>query len=1056
MNTNSRKHQSIQFTRLVRVVSVLLVLLAIAGFSQTPRQALAQSPQSLFLQWGATDLDGNQMLLSAPGPLLWQDDFDGALQPVWTMVNENPGEWSLETNPGYLTIWTSPFPTGGQNLLLREAPAGDFTIQTRQLFQPFENFDFAGLVVWQDSDNFLQLGRAFCDIPDICVGDGIYFDFIRDGTGLDGNFATQVEDTGEAYLRLIRQRASLKAYYSGNGFDWMLIGEHVLPAGFRITGVGLTSAQHYAASDAKPADFDYFALNRVPSPFVGSWQALDIDGGDIRLAIGGPPGGLFHITYTESYLGFCSGEAGIARGVGWLNPDDPLVLEANLILTCFTTGDQVEMHPVWRYDPTTNWLRDRNDDFGGFITTWHRPGDTLPLLWNIFIAHPDQEWVEGMGFPEGTVVSLLIRDSAGVNQFAGTAVAFYPDWDPSNTTVRFELFNDGYDLKAGDQLWMSDGMVVKYHIVTNLQITGVDLPSETVSGIAEPFSEVIIDYSPNPCIEFPFTVTADAEGNWTAIVPCLIPGLDGLADQEDADGDLTRVGFRVPRLDLRVNYGHDWVESFFPAEHAVKITVTDADGNLKASAEVMTAPRDEWGGEEGFQTRPEDWVPGQPDIRPNDWVLAEVVSGPYSAQDSAVQIGDISGMIDLDADSIQGTINAPWFPGEVEVNVECHPWGAPEPTEMRFDTVFPDGSDTYACSWAGEWDIDYYQDVGVGYSGPDGHWVANAFRVLNPHFTIFPLWQWYDGLDWPDGATVSITVEDKPECTFTKESWNYFFNGGFPAGCNVEVDDTVTFTDGNTIRTHIVRNLAITAIDLDEDTISGLADEGTTVYVWPHDAWFEPLQAVANESGVWQVDLGDVDYDIQEGASGRSEIRDDTGNATAVDWSLNPRIIVHTEDDWFRAEGFMPNTELDFQIYDASGGILLLESITAPTDSGGTVTHWVGDQMGIVPGNHVVVSDGTSTRDIVLEDLTFDVFDTTQGILQGMAPAPFGRTVSVGIGCWAREDLGMDVTTDEFGAWIVDFGAPVPNDFGCAFAWVYEADGDASEARPEQIIWWSE
>jgi hypothetical protein len=691
--------------------------------------AQGASPATTARGWQAVDGSAGGIPLYAANPLLWRDDFNGSLQPVWTMVNENPGEWSLEASPGFLTIWTSPAKTGDQNLLLRQAPVGDFTIQTRLLFQPSENFEFAGLVMWQDPDNFLQFGRAMCDLPENCVGNGMYFDNIQGGVWIAPNFHTFVDNLGEAHLRLIRQGTSVKAYYSGNGFDWMLIGEHVLPASFKINAVGLTSAQHYSGSPAIPADFDYFVLNQVPSPFAGSWQTQDIDGGDIRLAIGAPRRGLFRITWTESYFGFCGGEAGIARGSGWLSPDDPYTLEASLLLTCFTTNTQVEMHPVWRYDPATNWLRNRDDDFGGFITTWHRPGETLPLLWNLFITHPDQEWVEGMGFAEGTVVSLLVRDSAGVRQFVGTAAAYYPEWDPDNTTARFYLFDEGYDLKAGDQVWMSDGMAVKYHVVTNLWVTGVDNPSKTVSGVAAPFSQVIIEYPPNPCIDFPFTVTADADGNWAAVVPCMLPGQDGLASQEDADGDMTRLGFRVPRLDLRVNYGHDWVESFFPADHTVVITVTDADGNPKATAEVFTAPRPEWEGAEGFQTTPEGWDPGQPDIQPGDWVLAEVTSGPYSAQDAAVQIGDISGAIDLDADSISGAINASWFPQDEEIFVECHPWGAGGPMDMKFDSVKPNGSDTYNCSWLGEWDIQFGQDVGVGYFGPDGHWVANAFFV---------------------------------------------------------------------------------------------------------------------------------------------------------------------------------------------------------------------------------------------------------------------------------------------------------------------------------------
>jgi len=702
---------------LIIPVVVVLALLILAPAVQ------GASPPTSLRELQTADTGGAFVRLRDPGPLLWRDDFDGALQPEWTMVNENPGEWSLEVNPGFLTIWTSPAPTGEQNLLLRQAPAGDFSIQTRLLFTPSSNYEIAGLVMWQDPDNFLQFGRAFCDFPENCVGNGIYFDLILDGTLTGANFHTQVENLGEAHLRLIRQGQSIRAYYSGNGFDWMLIGEHTLPAEFKVNAIGLTSAQHYAESDAIPADFDYFALNQAPSPFAGSWQAIDVDGSSMRLAIGGSRGGLYRITWTESYFGFCGGEAGIARGIGWISPDDPFVLEASLLLTCFTTGDSVAMHPVWRYDPATNWLRNRDDDFGGFITTWHRPGESLPLLWDIFIAHPDQEWVEGMGIPEGTVVSLLIRDSDGVTQFVGTATAFRPPWNPDISTARFESL-EGYDLKAGDHLLMSDGMVVKEHVVTNLWITGVDLLSKTVSGVAEPFSEVIIEGFPVGEEPVMFSVFADQDGIWTAGVPWLTPGIDGLASQQDEDGDMTRVGFGVPRLDLRVNYGHDWVESFFPAGHEISIQVTDQDGNEKATAEVFTTPRDEWGGDEGFQTIPENWAGGvPPDIQPNDWVYAQVDSG----QTAEMQIGDINGMIDLANDAITGTIDAPWFPSDVEVFVECHPWGAGGPQPEKYDAVLPDSVDTYTCSWFGEWDIQAGQDVGVGYFGPDGHWVANAF-----------------------------------------------------------------------------------------------------------------------------------------------------------------------------------------------------------------------------------------------------------------------------------------------------------------------------------------
>jgi hypothetical protein len=854
-------------TIFVRTMYIMVILALVFSISNTAYAAQGTAPHD-------------------SSPLIWRDDFDGTMRSEWVWINENSGEWSLEANPGFLTIWTSPVPTGRQNLLLRPAPVGDFTIQTRLLFQPSTNFEFAGLVVWQDEGNFLQLGCAFC-APEFsqCVGNGIYFDFVQPGPWGD-NFATQVENPGEAYLRLIRQGLSLKAYYSGNNFDWVLIGEHILPAGFKINSVGLTSSQHYdTESNPIPADFDYFVLNRAPFPFIGQWQAIDVDGGDIRLSIGGKPSGPFRITWTESYFGFCGGKAGIARGIGWLNPEVPYLLEANLHLTCFTTGDQVDFHLVWRYDPSMGWLASRDDGFGGFVTTWHRPGESLPLLWNLMIAHPDENWVEGMGFPEGTVVSLLIRDTNGVNLFMGTTVASYPEWDPYNTAARFFL---DFDLKAGDHLWMSDGMVAKDLIVTNLQITDTNFANKTVSGIATPGGEVVIEYFPEGAEPVMFSVFADQDGFWTAYVEDLVINLPGLASEPDEDGDLTRVAFIVPKMDLRVNYGHDWVESFYEAGHTVSIQVTDSEGNVKATAEVLTTPRNEWGGAEGFQTRPEDWAPAQPDTQPDDWVYAQVDNGA-TAQ---VRIGEISGMIDLESDSIGGAISAPWFYDEenpIDVNVECHPWGSPEPVEMKFDTILPNGIDTYSCAWnpETEWDIQPGQDIGVGYFGLDGHWVANV--ISNPQTWAFPEANQVFGYGWPVGSEVNLTINGEYIAIATVQGapWNAndimaFFD--FSGVHDLIAGDVVALSGSGMERTHTVQNLAVTAINIEPDTVSGTADTGATVHAWVHEFGHEVWVPVVD--GVWSAYFGSDEFHLEPGMCGRAEIRVEGNNSTNVDWCV--------------------------------------------------------------------------------------------------------------------------------------------------------------------------
>ncbi len=525
-------------TRVVNVVWILVIISAITGFPIRANDVQAQT-----------------------APPYWRDEFDAdSLDPVWYWVNENSDKWNLTERPGYLRIYTSPDMTGGENLLLQPAGPDDFVIQTHLFFEPSTNFQFAGLVIYQDQGNFLQFGRAFCDVPDICVGNGIYFDKLVDGGFSGSNYATPTASQNQAFLRLVRQGQMVTAFYSEGGIAWQLIGTHELSESFVVNAVGLTASQD-DENILIAADFDYFSLttySKLPSPFIGNWQAIDVDGSDLRMAIAGPPHGPFQITLTDKYISFCGGEAGIVRGTGWLNDSDLNVLDADLHLSCFTTGATLDFHLVWRYHPATNTLSSR--DGSGLVIIWHRPGRPQP--------------------------------------------------------------------------------------------------------------------SP-------------------------------------------------PTLNLRVNYGHDWVESFYEVGHMVWVTVTESDGvTVKATADLVTDPKDFWNGETGFQTRPEDWAPGPPDIQPNDWVYGWVDNGA-SAQ---VQIGDISGMIHLAADSIEGAIDAPWFSSNVDV--ECFPWGAPEPQpEMKFDSVVPDGADKYECSWLGEWDIQPEQDVGVGYFGLDGHWVANAFSL---------------------------------------------------------------------------------------------------------------------------------------------------------------------------------------------------------------------------------------------------------------------------------------------------------------------------------------
>jgi beta-xylosidase len=193
--------------------------------------------------------------------VLGGDDFSGTmLDPLWSWVNEDASQWSLTARPGFLRIMTHNGPVGAKNLLLQTAPRGDYAFTTRLSFWPTQNYQFAGLVLWQDADNYLMLGRAYCDSPPpVCVGNGIYFDHIEADTYVGDNFSTSTIGQAEAYLRVIRRGSSYSGYYSEDGLNWTSIGSHTPSAGIELSSIGLTAAQDQHDIQI-PADFDFFHM----------------------------------------------------------------------------------------------------------------------------------------------------------------------------------------------------------------------------------------------------------------------------------------------------------------------------------------------------------------------------------------------------------------------------------------------------------------------------------------------------------------------------------------------------------------------------------------------------------------------------------------------------------------------------------------------------------------------------------------------------------------------------------------------------------------------------
>lgn len=250
------------------VGSILHASSTSASCLSTPALLLDVKINQSFYYQTATDViwdDVNRTDWKRRSSSSWRDNFDGSLAAGWRWLNEKSDKWNLTEKPGFLRIYVSPYKTGGQNLLLRSVPQSDFVITTHVLFEPNTNFQLAGLTIYQDEGNLLQMGLAFCDVAETCVGNGIYFDNILGGSFTGSNFATSVDDLSEAYLCLERRGEMVKSLFSYEGVTWFEFGSHPLPPDFKIIGVGLTVVGDSNTSDADiPADFDFFEFSEIP------------------------------------------------------------------------------------------------------------------------------------------------------------------------------------------------------------------------------------------------------------------------------------------------------------------------------------------------------------------------------------------------------------------------------------------------------------------------------------------------------------------------------------------------------------------------------------------------------------------------------------------------------------------------------------------------------------------------------------------------------------------------------------------------------------------------
>jgi basic membrane protein A len=667
------------------------------------------------------------------------------------------------------------------------------------------------------------------------------------------------------------------------------------------------------------------------------------------------------------------------------------------------------------------WTANFHDEFGdpdfttivdANIVVWDDDGDeTMVHLPNPYIeARPDENRIEGWDWPEGEMVNLTVVYNGGAGNHTDSQVAESPPWEDPRPWVSFEL---PFDLGPGDVITMSSDGTIKVHTVTELQVTVINEPADTVSGTAAPEAYVEAWVHDTNCWE---GVEADGSGNWSAnFIDCpdIRPGSQGAAIQPDEDWDVTWIEWGVPNPIIVARPEQSQIEGWdWPVGTEITLSI---NGALQGSA---TAEPQE----------------GHPQT------VAQFSGITFSAGDSLVLTGggvtkehvvtdlQVTG-IDEGTDTVSGTATEEAYIDVWPHDTDCGQGVEPDDPPSAFWTVSFYDCHNIEPGSAGA--ATQYDDDG------DQTWIE--WQVLEEQSLTIVAWPDSDDIvpvAWPEGGTVTVevarpTTPDDPYYTGSSGLAYDDFYGGMATYFKLPYDllpgDIVTMTLGSITKIHVVTNLQIASVDPDLNTVSGTS-EGSQVYVW-HDATWWSTTTVPVVDGVWLAEMDD----FGRGNNGFAMEWDDDGDETRMGWRI-PDKTLHVVPYQPEIHGYdwpLGATVTIFVDVDADldNGWLYTEAqvvIDDPDDCGDPcfdVSQVPELPDGILPGYYVTMRDDETTRVVHVTELVVTGVDIEANTVSGTASE--GTEVFVSIHDEGAEGVHRRAVADaDTGVWTVNFIVP--------------------------------
>ncbi|MGW4963305.1 alpha-L-arabinofuranosidase C-terminal domain-containing protein [Nonomuraea sp. NPDC004186] len=213
------------------------------------------------------------------------DQFDGtALGEDWTVLSPDSSRWSLSGGALRVESLTGDTYQGtntARNLFLVEVPAGDFEVVTKLSAPVALDYQSAGLLAWQDWDNYVRAGLAHVG----SAGGPVIETDTEVGASFNASFAARPGSTGEIVKLARTGDEFVSSYWDGSA--WVQAAKVSAKLDVKQLGLFALSAQN---GTSVTAAFDYIAIKASEGRPVVPSGAFTLRSGALPYLSAGPSG----------------------------------------------------------------------------------------------------------------------------------------------------------------------------------------------------------------------------------------------------------------------------------------------------------------------------------------------------------------------------------------------------------------------------------------------------------------------------------------------------------------------------------------------------------------------------------------------------------------------------------------------------------------------------------------------------------------------------------------------------------------------------------------------